>query len=187
MTVPDDSALIHGGVYDPVKARAYYLKTRHLKGRRPGSGPDAPTGGRPRVANAPGKDAGSSRQKEIAAQKAALEKRLDRLRDILTELVAKAKHRSGVKDNTHKDDTPQEKASRNEHNKKSTPLTEKQKREKAAKARADYQKQKGLTDSEEVQQLQRQIADIRAKIQKALDEARRLSSQSHPKTASKGR
>jgi len=38
MRLPDGSTLIHDGQpYDPAKARAYYLRTRKLKGRKKGS------------------------------------------------------------------------------------------------------------------------------------------------------
>lgn len=39
MQLPDGTVLMHGlRPYDPAKAHEYYLKTRHLKGRKPGAG-----------------------------------------------------------------------------------------------------------------------------------------------------
>lgn len=47
MKMPDGSTLMHGSApYDPVKARAYYLRTRKLKGRKKGVTP-VPTSKRP--------------------------------------------------------------------------------------------------------------------------------------------
>jgi len=41
MKLPDGTTLMHGKKpYDPRKAREYYLRTRKLKGRQPGKGPD---------------------------------------------------------------------------------------------------------------------------------------------------
>lgn len=183
MSVPDDSALCHAGVYDPAKARAYYLRTRNLKGRKAG-GQDVT--GQPQ-AEAVKTTKGSSRQQEIKAQKVALTKRLDKLRSILAELVDKAKSRSGVEDKPDKNDPPSETAARNESNKKNTPLTASQKRQKTDKAREEYKKQGGPSASKELEQLQRQIKDIRAKIDQAIKDARRKTDQSKNQTASKGR
>lgn len=184
MTVPNDSALLHGAVYDPAKARAYYLRTRQLKGRPKGSGRPV---GQPQATLIKDKS-GSSRQKEISAKQAALKGRLDRLRDVLAKLVEQAKGRSGAESSDNQNVSPtdqaKETASKNESNKKSTPLTSAQKKKKAAKARADYQKQDA---SPEVKQLQRQIKDIREKIQKAIEDSRKLSAQSKLQTATKGR
>lgn len=118
-----------------------------------------------------------------------LEKRLDRLRDILAQKVKAAKARSGVKPETaDKSATPDNKAAKNEAS-KDTKLTTQQKKDKAAKAREEYQKENGgdTSLSSEVAQLQRQIADIRAKIQAAVQDAREKSAPSNSKTASNGR
>lgn len=41
MKLPDGTVLMHGKrPYDPAKARAYYLRTRQLKGRKKGKGTD---------------------------------------------------------------------------------------------------------------------------------------------------
>jgi hypothetical protein len=171
--VIDDSALIHGGVYDPVKARAYYLRTRELKGRRPTTATaSSPGRGGRRPATAPGKPNRSKtngRQEELRAQKAALEKRLDRLREVLRELVDAAKKRSGVED---KSDSPAEKAEKNKSAKKDSPLTQKEKREKAKKAAEEYEKEHSSGLSNDVAELKRQVQDIRAKIESALQDAR---------------
>lgn len=190
----DDSALLHGRVYDPVKAREYYLRTRQLKGRR-----------RPRVFD-PNPNRVTKAEFEKAAtgnegmykrppppadlkeQRDALVKRLGRLREVLDKLVEAAKARSGVEVTSDPSDSPADKAERNEVAKKNTPLTEAQKREKAEKAREEYKKENGGPSlSTEVQQLQKQVVEIRKKIDAAMAEARRKSSGPQNQTAPVGR
>lgn len=199
MSSPDDSALLHAKYYDPAKARAYYLRTRQLKGR---GGPSVSGGqvgqSRSRAGVVAVRGASNeARRNELAAQKAALNKRLDRLKKVLEELVNAAKARSGVKDKSDSDTDPKETAAKNESKKKGTPLTAKQKREKADKARKEYEKTKGSGPSQDIAVLQAQVQDIRAKIETAIKQAREksaagaqevaTSAQSKPKTASKGR
>lgn len=181
----DDSALFHGGTYDPAKAHQYYLRTRKLKGRRPGvarvssqrtgTKPTAqavPAGTKPNRADT------KSRRAELEAQKVALEKRLDRLREVLRKLVDEAQARSGVKKPGHdvKDAAPEtqvDKADRNQAEKSRKPLTASQKREKAQKAKETYEKEHPNTLSQDVDILKLQVEDMHKKIQTALENARR--------------
>lgn len=179
----DDSALFHAKAYDPVKAHEYYLRRRKLKGRTPGSNAAASPkrtgtslettiGGKPNRANT------KSRQAQLRAQKEALEKRLDRLREVLEELVEAAKKRSGAKD-PPKDAAPEtkvDKADRNAAEKKDKPLTAKQKSDKAKQAKEAYEKEHPNTLSQDVDILKEQVQDIQAKIAKALTDARERSS-----------
>lgn len=181
MIVPDDSALLHKAAYDPVKAREYYLRTRHLKGRKAGVKVKPTSRGRPKAVKVKAKARKPSRE-ELKAQKEALQKRLDHLRDVLAELVKSAKARSGVEDKSS--DSSKEKASKNETPKKESKLTEKQKHEKAEKAREAYKKDHL---SKDVKALEQKIKDIREKIESAIEDAKNKSSKSKPKTASKGR
>jgi len=188
MTV-DDSALIHRRAYDPVKAREYYLKTRQLKGRRSGSSKEDSTssstvGSKVVTSNT---EMRPSRQAELEAQRDALMKRLETLRNVLAQKVEAAKARSGV-------ETPSKKEAASEQTKEKSgketadkPLTEQQKREKREASREQYEKERKMSLSVEVQQLQEQIKDIRAKIEKAIADARQRSLQSTIQTASKGR
>lgn len=182
MTVPDDSALLHArAAYDPAKARDYYLRTRQLKGRRPArvvapKGPNSPTA----------VPVASKRRhppkKDFKAERAALERRLNRLRDILAQKVKEAKARSGVQAPVKH--TPKGNAAKNSpSNKNSKPLTAHQQHVKNAKARADYKPQ---SESQEIKQLRKQIADIRAKIDAAIKDAQANHKSTH-QTASKGR
>lgn len=190
MTI-DDSALIHARTpYDPQKAREYYLRTRKLKGRRTARVVEPKGNGRPHAVAVPAhKKSSKGRNAELMAQKAALEKRLDRLRDILAQKVKAAKRRSGVEDKSPKKSS-QEKAAKSERGKNDKPLTAAEKHKKAAKARADYKKEhggdKGDSVSNEIAQLKKQIADIKARIAAAIQDAQKQHQSTH-QTAPKGR
>lgn len=191
MGVPDDSALLeHAQFYDSAKAHAYYLRTRHLKGRRSGSqqtttgnrsGSQQTSGGRsgPRVNPA------VTRHQQLEAQRKALEARLDRLREVLSELVAAAKKRSGVKDVVAPSpgDTPKDTAAKNEAAKKTVPLTAAQKKEKAAQAREAYAKEHPQSLPKELQALQEQIKDIHEQIKAAVADAKKNYAKAHHQTA----
>jgi DNA repair exonuclease SbcCD ATPase subunit len=182
----DDSALFHYSAgYDPEKARQYYLRTRKLKGRNKVGDYDeskgrqyyrqatraskAPAGAKPNRSKT------TSRQAELAAQKEALEKRLDRLRDVLQELVDAAKKRSGVeKKESEKKAAPEtqtDKADRNKAEKKSKPETTAEKKERAKKAKEAYEKENPSSLSSDIDILQSQVEDIQAKIKKAVADA----------------
>lgn len=182
----DDSALFHG-TYDPVKAREYYLRTRKLKGRRPAATQQLSAttrspakkssaivrGGAPNRANT------KSRRAELEAQREALEKRLDRLREILREKVEAAKKRSGGQKKESEEKTAPEtqvdKADRNKAEKKSKPTkpeTAAEKKERAKRAKEAYEKEHPNTLSQDIDILKAQIEDIQSKIQKAVADAR---------------
>lgn len=182
----DDSELFHG-TYDPAKAHAYYMKMRQLKGRQAGV-QKAPSG-RPSGTRTSGHTGGKpnradtkSYHAKLEAEKAALEKRLTHLRDVLKELVDAAKKRSGGDPNHKKDHHQQQsattpaaqksKADRNAAQKKDKPLTATQKHHKAQAAKKAYEKAHPNSLSQDIDVLQAQVKDIHTKIQKALDDAR---------------
>lgn len=181
MTI-DDSSLFHG-TYDPVKAREYYLRTRELKGRTKGSQAPAPSKTpavrpnnqpRPRGRKVQNNEA-KKRRAEIEAKKAELEKRLDRLMEILREKVkaakqlnssAQPKSKVSGKDSSSKSTT----SSRSEKRDRK-PETASQKRARAKKAKEAYEKENPAALSQDIEILQEQIKDIRAKIKQATEEA----------------
>lgn len=179
----DDSSLFHG-TYDPVKAREYYLKTRKLKGRQRAA-PKAISSRRSRSSNLPAvrsvqkpnRANTATRRAELERQKAALEKRLEHLRDVLADLVTAAKKRSGVEEKEKAKgkapETPADKADRNSAEKKSKPETASQKKERAKKAKEQYEKEHPNSLSKDVDILREQVQDIRAKIEQAVEDARR--------------
>lgn len=183
----DDSGIFHG-TYDPVKAHEYYLKNRTLKGRA-AAGASA-TSLRPRAATPskavkavgqkPNRSNTKSRRAELEAQKAALEKRLDHLRDVLKKLVEEAKktsHKNAAKKPASKDEkgrapeTKADKADRNANEKSTKPLTAAQKHRKAAAAKKAYEKEHPNSLSNDVDVLREQVKDIQTKIRKALADA----------------
>lgn len=191
----DDSALFHArSNYDPAKAHEYYERTKKTKGRRPAAAKPEPKGRQPSAQEVPGARPGAkpnradtdSRRAELKAKRDALEKRLDRLRDVLAELVKAAKKRSGGDPNASSKDkgggksdkapeTKADKADRNTAEKKSKPETASQKKERASKAKEAYEKEHPNTLSEDVDILEAQVEDIQKKIQAAMsaDQARR--------------
>lgn len=190
----DDSELFHG-TYDPAKAREYYLRTRKLKGRRPAaaiaSGPGR-SARRPTSARSGGGKANrantKSRRAELLAQKKALEKRLDRLREVLAQRVKEAKALNASNASKPKKvekgaapETKADKADRNAHE-KSKKLTSSQKASKAKKAKEAYEKEHPNSLSTDVEILQEQVKDIRAKINKAVSDAARARKQNAGKT-----
>lgn len=193
----DDSALLHGKYYDPVKAREYYLRTRQLKGRRRGRAEQAASP-RPSAKTPSSNGMRPSRRKKLLAEKAKLEKRLEELKNALELLVDAAKKRAGVEeDKSSEKADPKETAARNEKSKKDKPLTEKQKREKREAAKEQYEKEKGTSLSKNVEALRGQVQDVRLKLEAAIADARQSAAKKEPqagihvqsnnKTASKGR
>lgn len=105
----------------------------------------------------------------MVEQKAALEARLDRLRDVLAQLVEAAKKRSGVESKSDEN-----KSSPETKDKPDKKLTRAEKREKAEAAREAYEPDP--TVSQEVKQLQDSIQDIMSQIKAAAADAQRQRS-----------
>jgi chromosome segregation ATPase len=180
----DDSALFHG-TYDPIKAKAYYERTKKLKGRKRGSIVPVGSNRDRRQSTAtmvkgrgmPNRSKTKSRRAELQAQKEALEKRLDHLREVLAQRVKEAKALSGTQKpkKDEKDTAPEtsiDKADRNAAEKKAKPLTASKKAEKAKKAKETYEKEHPNSLSNDVEILQLQVKDIQAKIKRAITDAR---------------
>lgn len=178
MTEVDDSDLLHARPYDPQKAREYYLRTRHLKGRQKGTVRRPSSGlktGKPTITKT--HHSGSAKA-AASSNRAALESRLDHLRDVLAELVDAAKKRSGV------DTKPAKKTATKKEPEKKSKLTAAEKAKKAKAEREKYKKNPP-TPQDSIPELQAKIADIRKQIEQAIENNRRKKSTS--KTAAKGR
>lgn len=180
--------LTHARVYDPVKAREYYLRTRELKGRKPRqavatTGSRQPAQGMPMRSPAKGTsntNLRDSRRKELEARKANLEAKLDRLQALYRERIAAAKKRSGIKTADIEEATPSSKSTTEKGSKakgksdsKDKPLTESQKREKREASREQYAKENKTSLAVEVQQLEAQIRDMQSKLQAVAAKARK--------------
>ncbi len=195
----DDSALLHAQVYDPAKARAYYLRTRQLKGR----GSSLPrvtidrSSGSPRVEISKGsnnKKSDSSRNGSAEERLAQLKGRLERLKGLLEERVKQAKERSGIKV-AEKQDTTTSPADKQKDAKGKSPATAKEKKDAAKRAKESYEKTKGSKGStsdadvaDEIQAVQKQIAEVQDQLKAAISRARKKAIDK-PKstTAPKGR
>ena len=187
MSLKDE--LFHAGVYDPVKRRQQYLRTRQLKGRQ-GMGGDLSPPSNSRVSGTSNAQMRPSRQKELLAQKAALEKRLDVLRDVLAQKVKAAKARSGAAPSSAEKKEAADKAAKAKGGKDGAPdkpLTAAEKAKKRKDSAEQYEKEKGMSLSKEVQELQEQIKDIRTRIEEAIADSRKKTSTSTIKTAGKSR
>jgi hypothetical protein len=184
--------LEHADFYDPVKAHEYYLRTRQLKGRRPGAqmqpnssprngsnGSTAPQKRQP--ARNPQRPNRQQLQSQADQRTDALKVRIARLKAVLERLVAEAKQRSGVKTpqkkDAHKTPESQKKpAAKQPHHH----LTQK---EKEAKKKYDEQHKKPAhqkppqekTDQElkdEIDQLRGKIEAVRQQLKAAVKNAR---------------
>lgn len=159
----DEDALYH--LYDPAKRREYYLKTRHLKGRKHGTvkAPKPRTKSRAEIAK--------ERHAHLEQQVNELKARLEKLQAALKVLVEQAKKRSGVKPTktAAKKTTP----SQQQAHQKPQKLTAAQKKAKAEaekKARREQAVKNGTASnsqlSDEVKSLNERIKTIQARIEK---------------------
>lgn len=140
--------------YDATKRREYYLRTRKLKGRKPGSAKPPP---KPKLTRAQRQ---AARTRKLEAQVDALKARLEKLRDVMAQLTAQAKARSGVKDTPSKKTT----APKGKSTPKQQTATQKA---KAAKASEEYRKKhKDELLADQVKSLNQKIKTIQERIAK---------------------
>lgn len=168
-------------LYDPVKRREYYLKTRKLKGRQTGTldtskrlprrkvGTLDMSRRQPRMTQ---QERRKARQRQLEAQVNVLRARLEKLQKTLKLLTEQAKARSGVKTEKKSDKTSDSKSSTD---KKSTDKSSSRKKEhltaaqkvKEAKAQAKYyQKTKNEQLADEVKSLTAKLKTIQERIAK---------------------
>lgn len=159
------SEIYHARVYDPVKAREYYLRTRKLKGRKQGSSPQIGSA-RTRMTPVNGaaarnaqKARNEKRRKAAEARVEELKGRLERLRTLLDSLVREAQARAGVE---KKD--PRSPAQKQAAEKGKSPLSAKEKRDAAKRAKESYEKNKKPSPNQEAENLEASIEQVREKI-----------------------
>lgn len=159
-----DDELVH--VYDPDKRRAYYLKTRQLKGRKTGTLDVSRA--RPRQTQ---QERRKQRQRQLEVQVTVLRARLEKLQETLKLLTKQAKARSGVKTTEKKTSSDSgssadKKSSEKTSSRKKEHLTASQKA-KEAKAQAKYyQKTKNEQLADEVKSLTAKLKTIQERIAK---------------------
>lgn len=155
--------------YDPVKAHAYYVRTRQLKGRKKGRGEKASTGGLGRlgISSLLAGPGGAKPSKQ--AQKEKLDKQISQLSQTLTKLNAElkkrmAKQREAAKE-AAKPDTAAEKRKAAERSKdwraKNQQKVKNQNAKRAAKESKGDSKTKGEGDDS--------IETLKASISKVKD------------------
>jgi len=202
MITPEEVILKHANVlYDPVKRRERYLRTRQLKGRRkgvgtaipsrtPGSGRPSSQGGRPQK----GSDLArrrAQRRKEVEARVIAMTIRLKKLRVELRKLVGEAKLRSGVKPPTEPTKAPSQtrtkKADAAGPTKQQEPrrqtASEKKKAAERSKEYYEENKPKTVSISKKKAQLQRDIKVTEKKIVQARVRLRKAVADARPNQA----
>lgn len=149
--------------YDAAQRRAYYLRTRQLKGRKSGAGDVSPTRRLPK-AKPPVKTRAqrqAERRRHLEAQVEALKARLQKLREVLAKQVEAAQIRSGQ--------TPKkasEKTSQTKSPGKTTKQTAKQKADASKRSKEYYEKNKDEILADEVKSLNQKIKAIQERIAK---------------------
>jgi chromosome segregation ATPase len=141
--------------YDATKRREYYLRTRKLKGRKPGA---VKPKTKPKLTRAQRQ---AARTRKLEAQVDALKARLEKLREVMAQLTAEAKARSGVKDTKSSKKTTPSKG-------KATPKQQTAaQKAKAAKAAEEYrEKHKDELLADQVKSLNGKIKTIQERIAK---------------------
>ena len=101
----------------------------------------------------------------------------------LIALGVDTKRRGGISasEDAQKGSDPKEQADRNPRDKKDKPLTEKQKADKREAPKEQYEKEKGMTLSREVEALRDQAKDIRVKLEAAIEDARKTAPEKKPR------
>lgn len=141
--------------YDASKRREYYLRTRKLKGRKPGAKKVV----KPKLTRAQRQ---AARRKKLEAQVNSLKRKLEILRDALKLATEQAQARSGMKPNK----TESKKSTSTQKKTESKKLTSAEKA-KAAKASAEYrEKNPDKALEEEVKSLNAKIKTIQERIAK---------------------
>lgn len=166
----------HALPYDPIKAHEYYLRTRHLKGRKPAQLKTPQVRSSQGVVKVAPKKKGAPvlTAKQVAAQQEAakreaearvkhLKAKLAKLRNFLRELINKAQGRTVV--DSHGKLVGNKTTAKKSSSGGSTKLTAAQKRDAAAASKKYRQTHKQqITLKQQEDKLRLQIADVEKKI-----------------------
>lgn len=176
--------------YDPIKAKAYYERTKKLKGRKKGRALPTTGGRQPSRALANVPKAPVKKAAPASKRMAELRARLSRLEQVLDDMTARveaAKARSGIASPTKK--AADVKKSAESTSKGSSDKTSAQKKADNKAARDRYEKNKKPETSkqaqsvqDEIEEVQKKIAEARQELQAALAKLRTSSSKPKPKT-----
>lgn len=184
MKLPDGTVLMHANApYDPKKAHEYYLRTRKLKGRKPGAAQPpklVPTGGR-KLPKAPPKkhtqisDLSPQQKRELQvvarARVEKAQKKLNELNKKLKDKMAEAKkaERDAKKPKTAAEKSKDAREAKKYRQSHKTEISTKAK----AKASSDKASGKDTASSNSVEGLKKQIAaaENELKVAKAKQKA----------------
>lgn len=170
--------LAHGRDYSPEERRAYYLRTRELKGRQPkkGSFVSAPrqtlrftTPSTSKTQTVVTKNDASARQAAIKQKVGLLKKRLD----ILNKKLAEAREKARKKNDTNGSKSSETKSSSNSDSKDQKPLTAAEKRDKAKKEKERYNKEEKVKEPETEEEILAEIRKVESNIRAVLSAARK--------------
>lgn len=149
--------------YDPQKAHEYYIRTRELKGREKGSGPEPSSERKP-----------SSQQVASAqARVAEIQSKLTRLREILREKIASSSSSSSSEKSTTADKLKDRQDSKEYYEKHKNEI----KNDRASEARKSGgggSSSRGGAESMTVSELKTAIRNTIVQLKKAISDARRL-------------
>jgi len=168
---PDGNVLMHaGGAYDPVKAHEYYMRTRHLKGRKKGSSYTVSTGSGRTVLT----------QDQLNEQKVNVDKRIKEIQGKLHELNKKLKEKMAEARKSEQDakkgPTAADKREKAKNDKK---YRDKHQQELSTKAKADSKSSGGSSSSKKsdtsVEGLKKTIARVKQNLSAAVEKQRALA------------
>lgn len=174
----DDIVLLHRE-YDPEKAREYYLRTRQLKGRKPGAPKPLPVLRRPAAKKPIAKSGANIARKPLVQKKmgqnearsrvASIQKRLSALNGVLKGLLAE-KAAQAKKSSAKKTAKPAAKSGGSSDPKRK--LTAKQKADNNKRAKEYYEKNKPAPAPKKTpdKSLDEKIAYTRSQIKKVQGE-----------------
>lgn len=184
MQLPDGTTLMHGvAPYDPVKAREYYLKTRKLKGRKPGKSLVPPkSNGKKSSGSYTVKSNGKTyklssqqlaEQNAYAAQRVmGIKKKLHKLNAELKKKMSKAKK---TEKESKKPDSAAEKSAKAKDSEKYRDKNKQTLKNKAKKAASGEKASTAKPDTDSVEGLKKTIEGAQKNLKDALNRQRALS------------
>jgi hypothetical protein len=171
-------------VYDPVKAHQYYIRTRQLKGRRPGAG-TASVGRRTRSSTYTVRYGGQKvklSQRELAEQTAYAARRVNSIKLRLAELtitLRKMRAEAGVKETETKRKAKKAPtaADKSKAARESKQYREKHKQELSTKSKRASKKRsaKSESDTDAVAELEDKIAEVKSRLTAVVARQRALA------------
>lgn len=181
MRLPDGTTLMHGvAPYDPQKAHEYYLRTRELKGRKPGRGQDPMGSHTTRAARAAVSKTTAVKPtpQVLAAQKKAADERVASIKGKLAALNAKLKVKmAAAREAERKEKAGPTAAEKSKKAKESKKYRDKHKQELKTAAKKAGKKEAAKKGGSEptVDELKTKIAEVKGQLAAAVERQRQLT------------